>query len=82
MPSPFRPWIREKFVRLEDGKAQAAFDSTRPLESAALVSTPASLTQKADLWVADATVPKGTTACFLNVRTGPLTASSDSFEVQ
>lgn len=91
-----RPWIREKFARLEDGKAQAAFDSTRPLESAALVSTtdtghtgarqwistPARLTQKEGLWVADATVPKGTTACFLNVQTGPLTASSDYFQVE
>ena len=43
-------------------------------------STPASLSQNEGVWVVDAAVPEGTTACFLNVKTGPLTASSDYFQ--
>ncbi|NBS53610.1 MAG: dipeptidyl aminopeptidase [Spartobacteria bacterium] len=89
-----RPWIREKSSKLEGGKMQAIFDSTKPLESASLVSTtdtghtggrrwiinPATLSQNEGVWVVDAAVPEGTTACFLNVKTGPLTASSDYFQ--
>ena len=73
---------------------QATFASTQPLESAVLVSTtgtghtgtrtwvetPATLAQKGDLWVADASVPEGSTACFINVKNGPLTTSSDYLE--
>jgi len=91
-----RPWIREKSSKLEGGKMQAIFDSTKPLESASLVSTtdtghtggrrwiinPATLSQNEGVWVVDAAVPEGTTACFLNVKTGPLTASSDYFEIK
>jgi hypothetical protein len=89
-----RPWIREKSSKLEGGKMQAIFDSTKPLESASLVSTtdtghtggrrwiinPATLSQNEGVWVVDAAVPEGTTACFLNVKTGPLTASSEYFQ--
>jgi dienelactone hydrolase len=91
-----RPWIREKSSKLEGGKVQATFDSNQSLESAVLVSTtgtghtgtrtwvetPATVTQIGSLWVADAALPAGTTACFINVKNGPLTISSDYFEIK
>ena len=91
-----KPWIQEKSSKLESGKAQATFSSTKPLESAVLVSTtgtghtgtrtwvetPAALSQTGDLWTAVAAVPEGTTACFINVKNGPLTSSSDYFEIK
>ncbi len=91
-----KPWIQEKSSRLESAKAKATFESSKQLESAVLVSTtgtghtgsrtwvetPATLTQENGLWVAEANVPQGTTACFLNLKTGPLTASSDYFEIK
>ena len=91
-----KPWIQEKSSKLESGKAQATFVSSKPLESAVLVSTtgtghtgtrtwvetPATLKADGDKWNAEADVPAGTTACFLNVKTGPLTATSDYFEIK
>ena len=91
-----KPWIQEKSTKLESGKAQASFVSSKPLESAVLVSTtgtghtgartwletPATLKPDGDKWNAEADVPADTTACFLNVKTGPLTASSDYFEIK
>ena len=89
-----KPWIQEKSSKLENGKAQATFASTKPLESAVLVSTtgtghtggrawvetPATLAQEGGVWVATATVPEGSTAWFINVKNGPLTTSSDYLE--
>ena len=91
-----KPWIQEKSSKLESAKAKATFESSKPLESAVLISTtgtghtgsrtwvetPATLTQENGLWVAEADVPQGTTACFLNLKAGPLTASSDYFEIK
>jgi dienelactone hydrolase len=91
-----KPWIQAKSSKLEENEIEAAFESSKPLESAVLVSTtdtghtgtrtwvetPATLTQEDGLWVAEAEVPAGTTACFLNVKTGPLTATSDYFEIK
>jgi len=91
-----KPWIQEMSSKLESGKAQATFVSSKPLESAVLISTtgtghtgsrtwvetPATLTQENGLWVAEADVPQGTTACFLNLKAAPLTASSDYFEIK
>jgi dienelactone hydrolase len=91
-----KPWIQEKSSKLESGKVQASFVSSKSLESAVLVSTtgtghtgtrtwvetPATVTQIGSLWVADAAVPAGTTACFINVKNGPLTISSDYFEIK
>lgn len=79
-----RPWILQTSSKLE-----ASFDSTKPLDSAVLVSTTesgitgsrkwiessATLKKDGDLWVAEAAVPAGTTACFINVKSGQLTAS-------
>jgi len=91
-----RPWILEKSSKLEGGEVQATFDSTKPLESAVLISTidtghtgsrkwietTATVSQSGDLWVAEATVPEGTTACFINVKNGQLTGTSDYIEVK
>lgn len=91
-----RPWILEKSSKLEGGKLQAIYDSTKPLESAVLVSTtdtghtggrrwiesPATVKKVGDHWIAEASVPEGTTACFINVKNGQLTAMSDYFEVK
>jgi dienelactone hydrolase len=91
-----KPWIQAKLSKLEKNEVEAAFESSKPLESAVIVSTtgtghtgtrtwvetPAKLSQVDGLWVAKAEVPAGTTACFLNVKAGPLTATSDYFEIK
>lgn len=91
-----RPWILQSSSKLARGKVEALFDSMKPLESAVLVSTsdtghtgsrkwietPASLNKVGDRWLAEAAVPEGTTACFLNVKSGPLTATSDYHEIK
>lgn len=75
-----------------DGKTfTATFDSSSTLQSATLVSTTdtgitgerkwlestASLEKKGGQWIAKAELPKGSTAWFINVRSGKLTVSSD-----
>ncbi len=91
-----KPWIREESTELQDGKIKAVFETKTPLESASLVSTsdtghtgsrkwtvtPATLTQDDDEWTAEAAVPEGTTACFLNVINGPVTTSSGYIEIK
>lgn len=91
-----RPWILQTSSNLEAGKIEASFDSTKPLDSAVLVSTtesgitgsrkwiesPATLKKDGDLWIADAAVPAGTTACFINMKSGQLTTSSDYKEIK
>lgn len=91
-----RPWILQTSSKLENGKLQASFDSKNQLDTAVLVSTtdsgitgsrkwiqsPATLTKSGDRWLAEAALPAGTTACFLNVKSGPLTATSDYHEVK
>lgn len=91
-----RPWIQQTSSKLEAGKVQATFNSTKPLGAAVLVSTtgsghtgsckwiesPAPLRQTGGVWAVDATIPEGTTACFINVKCGSLTASSDYFEIK
>lgn len=75
--------------------AQMTFQSSKPLDSAVLVSTsddgftgtrkwlqtPADLKKKGREWVVSASLPAGTTAWFINVRSGDLTASSEFQEV-
>ena len=86
-----RPWCRQTSVGLQDGNAQAAFASTKPLDRALLVSTtdtgftgkrkwmesPATLERKGEEWVASTALPRGTTAWFLNAYSGKLAVSSD-----
>lgn len=91
-----RPWILQTSSKLGGGKVQATFDSMKPLDSAVLVSTADSgitgsrnwiesaaiLKKTGDRWDADAAVPAGTTACFINVKSGQLIATSDYHEVK
>jgi dienelactone hydrolase len=91
-----RPWIRVKSSKLGCGTVQAIFDSTKPLESAVLVSTtgsghtgsrqwvesPATVRKARGRWIAEAAVPERTTACFINVRNGQLIAISDYHELK
>ena len=91
-----RPWILEKSSKFEGGKLEAVFDSTKPLESAVLISTtdsgltgsrkwiesPATVSKTGDQWIAGAAVPEGTTACFINVKSGQLTATSNYHEIK
>ena len=91
-----KPWCRQTGVDLQDGKAQASFASTKPLDRTLLVSTtdtgftgkrkwmetPATLERKGDEWTASAKLPKGTTAWFLNAYSGKLVVSSDYQETK
>jgi dienelactone hydrolase len=91
-----RPWILQTSSTLEDGKVQATFDSTKPLDSAVLVSTTdsgitgsrkwiesaATLKKTGDRWLVDAALPARTTACFINVKSGPLIATSEYHEIK
>lgn len=85
------PWCQQLSVELDGFAAQAAFASTKPLDQAVLVSTkdtgttgerkwldtPATLKKQGAVWRVSVTLPKDTTAWFINVRSGELTVSSD-----
>ncbi len=91
-----RPWCLPTCVGMADHVAHAEFTSTKPLDGALLVSTtdtgvtgdrkwiesPATLEQSGPVWRCAAPLPEGTTAWFINVRSGKLTASSDYQEKQ
>jgi hypothetical protein len=86
-----KPWCVQTSAGAENGVARAEFDATKPLDRALLVSTtdtgftgkrewvetPAKLDKSSGKWICTAPLPPGTTAWFLNVRSGDLTASSD-----
>ncbi|MBM3852246.1 MAG: dipeptidyl aminopeptidase [Verrucomicrobia bacterium] len=90
-----RPWLRATAQDASGGEVRVEFDSAEPLDSAALISsadigftgardwitTSASLTRHGSRWVATAQLPAGTRAWFVNVRRGPLNASSDFHEI-
>lgn len=90
-----RPWCVPHGVTRDGAAVGAGFASTRPLESAVLVSTadrgftgnrtwtekPATLARDGAAWRATATLPPGATAWFINVRASGLTVSSDFQEV-
>ncbi len=89
------PWIREKSTTVENGKIQAIFETKTPLDSATLFSStgdgptcdrewiesPAHLRHNLNTWTAEADIPPGTTACYLNVNAGPVATSSDYMEI-
>ena len=86
-----KPWCQQTVATTENGIAQVTFTATKPLDRALLISTtdvgitgdrkwiesPAKLEPSGDNWKASALLPEGTTAWFINVRSGELTASSD-----
>lgn len=85
------PWCVQTGAKTLGGRAQVTFAATKPPDRAELVSTadtgmtglrkwtvsPAALERTAAVWLATAPLPPGTTAWFINVRSGGLTASSD-----
>lgn len=87
-------WCAPASTNLDGDILTAAFETTRPLDSATLVSTtgtgdtakrqwiesPASLESKDNRWTATAQIPPGTTACFINVKSGSLIATSRYIE--
>lgn len=91
-----RPWMQVASQGLAGGEARVEFVSQDSLDSAVLISsadtgltgarkwamTAATLQRRADRWVATAPLPANARAWFINVRRGPLTASSDFHEIQ
>lgn len=85
------PWCGQVSVSAEGASAQAVFTSAKLIDRAVLVSTtdtgitgerrwvqtPASLEQRGKHWHVSATLPPDTTAWYINLRSGDLTASSD-----
>ena len=88
------PWCVPESTKIDGGTLTAVFNSTKPLNAAMLTSTTgtgltskrqwietaAVLKQENGKWIATAPVPPGTTACFMNVSSGKLVATSDYLE--
>ena len=86
-----KPWCVPESTKIDGGTITAVFNSTKPLNAATLTSTTgtgdtskrqwieaaATLKQEGEKWIATAPVPQGTTACFINVSSGKLVATSD-----
>jgi hypothetical protein len=86
-----KPWCVPESTKIDGGTLTVVFHSTKPLDSATLTSTTgtgdtskrqwieaaATLKQEGEKWIATAPVPQGTTACFINVTSGKLVATSD-----
>ena len=91
-----KPWARQISSETESGQFTVIFESSRLLDEAFLISTadtgitgkrkwfesPAKLGRRAEQWVVTATQPEGTTACFINVKSGDLTLTSDYTEIE
>ena len=89
-----KPWCAPESTKIDGGTLTAGFNSTKALDSATLISTTgtgdtskrqwietaAVLKQENGKWIATATVPPGTTACFMNVSSSKLVATSDYLE--
>ena len=86
-----KPWCQQTSAGMADQVAHIEFICSKPLDRALLVSTtgigvtgdrkwiesPAVLEQSGNVWRCAAPLPEGTTAWFINVRSGKLIASSD-----
>ncbi len=91
-----KPWARQISSETENGQFTVIFESSRPLDEAILISTtdtgitgkrkwsesPAKLKRRAEQWVVIATLSEGTTACFINVKSGGLTLTSDYTKIE
>lgn len=91
-----RPWGAQIEATRAGGRVRVRFASTKPLEGAVLVATtgvgftgnrtwtqtPAELQRQGDAWDVSAALPEGTTAWFINARSGGLTLSSDYQEIR
>lgn len=85
------PWCRQTALATVGDSVQVTFTSSKPLDRAVLITTrdsgftgrrtwnesAARIERRGDSWRVVAPLPAGTTAWFVNVRSGPLHASSD-----
>ncbi|MCX6972431.1 MAG: acetylxylan esterase [Verrucomicrobia bacterium] len=90
------PWCRQTGVVVKDGSVQVTFASTKPLDHAVLITTSdsgftgnrtwtessATVEKRGEDLIVTAPLPAGTTAWFVNARSGALTASSDYQEAK
>ncbi|MFQ3242996.1 MAG: Ca2+-binding EF-hand superfamily protein/dienelactone hydrolase [Lentimonas sp.] len=90
------PWCVQLDAALLADTCTVTFQSTKALNAVMLVSTtdrgvsgertwvetPATVVRNGVAWIATATLPTGSTAWFMNVKSGSLIASSDYQEVQ
>ncbi len=90
------PWCRQTGLKVEGGKVLAEFATTKALDHAALISasgtgftgnrkwseSEAKVERSGDTWRIKASLPTGSTAWFLNMRSGGLTVSSDYLEAK
>jgi len=86
-----QPWCVQTGAKLESGTVRVEFAATKPLDRALLISTTdtgfpgkrqwtdssATVEKRDKVWLITAPLPAGTTAWFVNSRSGELTASSD-----
>ncbi|MFT6792994.1 MAG: dienelactone hydrolase [Rubritalea sp.] len=86
-----RVWCRQTNLKKERNMVEVSFASAKPLQQATLVSTKdkgvsglrkwtvstATIKKEGNQWIAQTSLPHGTTAWFINVSNGKLTASSD-----
>ncbi len=91
-----KPWCVQTSAHVADSLAKITFAATRPLDRAFLIATTdtgftgnrkwaesaAKLEKLGREWRVTAPLPPGTTAWFVNVRSGELTASSDFQETK
>lgn len=91
-----KPWCLQMSTRVNVSSLEVVFSTTKPLEHATLISTtdlgftgnriwiesPARLEPSDGQWVATANLPEKTRACFMNVKAGNLTASSEYVEIK
>ena len=90
-----KPWCVPESTKIDGGTLTTVFHSTKALNVATLTSTTgtgdtskrqwietaAVLKQENGKWIATAPVPAGTTACFMNVSSGKLVATSDYLQL-
>ena len=90
-----KPWCVPESTKIDGGTLTAVFHSTKALNAAMLTSTTgtgdtskrqwieaaAVLKQENGKWIATAPVPAGTPACFMNVSSGKLVATSDYLQL-
>jgi hypothetical protein len=90
-----RPWLRTVAQSASGGTVSVELASAKPLDSAVLITTPdtgftgarnwtttpARLESREGRWFVTAPLPSGSRAWFVNIRSGPLTASSDFHEI-
>ncbi|MGJ8724625.1 MAG: alpha/beta hydrolase family protein [Roseibacillus sp.] len=91
MAGPRGIWCRERAAKREGSRVTVTFETSREAETGVLVSTidegvtgdrtwvetPAELEKMADGWRVSGELSEGTTAWFVNLSSGGLTASSD-----